>query len=302
MTRKQQHHDRRGGGHHHGAADSRPSAPPVFERNGKQVKQTSVPLAMWDFEHCDPRRCSGKILERFGVLRSLQHRETFRGVALSPTATLLVSPADTAIVQRYGASVIDCSWKELAASPQLADTFPKLLHGSTPRLLPFLVSANPVNYGRPMKLNCAEALAAALCICGLEDDAKIVMSHFRWGDQFFELNRALIDRYQLCASDEEVRVAQAAAVSEAEQERRTEKEQLDQHLAREQRRMEGATNCDDDGEGSACSLDDLRPLNQKKQNRRNRWDDDDDELPLDEEEEEEEDEEGEDNTSSENDE
>ena len=288
MTRKQQHHS-----HHRGNQQHQSERQPVAaERSsGRPAKQTSVPLAMWDFEHCDPRRCSGKILERFGVLRSLQHRETFRGVALSPTATLLVSPADTAVVQRYGASVIDCSWKELAASPQLAETFPKLLHGSTPRLLPFLVSANPVNYGRPMKLNCAEALAAALCICGLEADAKIVMSHFRWGDQFFELNRSLIDRYQLCASDEEIRVAQATAVAEAEEQRRVEKEELDQHLAREQRRLEGGGGGgQSDGEGgSACSLDDLRPLNQKKQNRRNRWDDDDDddELPLEEEEEEE---------------
>lgn len=73
----------------------------------------------------------------------------------------VLSPADSEIMKQGGLAVIDCSWA------QVPETGSILRHKPTNgRLLPFLVAANNVNFGRPMKLSCVEAIAASMAICG----------------------------------------------------------------------------------------------------------------------------------------
>ena len=36
-----------------------------------------------DFNHCDPKRCSGKKLARFGLIRDLKVGVRFRGIVLT---------------------------------------------------------------------------------------------------------------------------------------------------------------------------------------------------------------------------
>lgn len=73
----------------------------------------------------------------------------------------MISPADKEIMMNGGLAVIDCSWAKIPEDGHILKHKP--MHG---RLLPFLVAANPVNFGRPYKLSCVEAVAASMKICG----------------------------------------------------------------------------------------------------------------------------------------
>ena len=84
--------------------------------------------------------------------------------------------------------------------------------------MPYLVAANSVNYGRPWRLNCAEALAAAFFICGHEDWAHQVLQHFSYGEPFLEINSQLLKRYAACSDEEEVKKAEETWLAKIERE------------------------------------------------------------------------------------
>jgi pre-rRNA-processing protein TSR3 len=168
--------------------------------------------ACWDFNHCDAKRCSGKRLMHFGLMRELAIGQKFAGVVISPNAKKVVSPADRELLEQHGAAVVECSWVRVKEVPWAR------IGGKCERLLPYLVAANPVNYGRPWRLNCVEALAACFMICGKGEWADRVLEHFPYGKPFLEINSQLFERYARCKDDEEVRKAEETWLKKLERE------------------------------------------------------------------------------------
>ena len=144
----------------------------------------------------DPDKCTARRLERFD--KAILHRKMGQvpyGVVLNPYAEQALSPADAEDALETVVA-LDCSWESAERA-----TF------SMPgehRALPFLVAANPVNYGRPFRLTTVEAIAAALWILGEPEQAKAVLEPFRWGETFLTLNEEPLRRYADCADSSEV--------------------------------------------------------------------------------------------------
>jgi len=143
-----------------------------------------IPLYAYRDNSCDPRKCTVKKLEKAGFLKiftkiSQIPRNT---LLLDPTAEQALSPADKTV---RSITVLDCSWVVLDTG--------KISSWRIRRALPFLVAANPVNFGKPCVLSSIEALAAALFIIGDRQRASDVLS--KVGIRFLEVNREPLELY-----------------------------------------------------------------------------------------------------------
>ncbi|XP_029047808.1 18S rRNA aminocarboxypropyltransferase isoform X2 [Osmia bicornis bicornis] len=146
----------------------------------EKVHSLSFPIAMWDLEQCDPKKCSGRKLVRHGLVKILRLGSRFSGLVLTPVGQKCVSPTDRDIIQDYGCAVVDCSWARLDDTPFSRMRTPN------PRFV---------------------------------EEAKFYLGKFSWGHSFLELNEELLKKYSVCTSAEEIIAAQEKFLVEARQEK-----------------------------------------------------------------------------------
>jgi pre-rRNA-processing protein TSR3 len=157
-----------------------------------------IPLYIYHASQCDPKKCTGKKLARFGLANLFEKVQKIppRSILLDPMAEQALSRADSTA---HGITVLDCSWEEVER------VFPQLLRMNLKhRALPYLVAANPVNFGRPLKLTSVEAFAAALYILGYKAQAETILAKFNWGHTFLDLNHEPLEDYSKARDSTEV--------------------------------------------------------------------------------------------------
>ncbi len=156
-----------------------------------------IPVIIFDKCQCDPKKCTAKRMMKFGLGKEAKTLGSIPSgsVVLSPFSDRAMSPADLHAA-RKGLVVMDLTWTNI-------DEFPRLKRCEE-RALPYLLAANPINWGRPMELNSAEAVMAALYILGEKEQASEFLGRFNWAPEFMRLNGNLLEDYSNARDSTEV--------------------------------------------------------------------------------------------------
>ena len=154
-----------------------------------------IPLYAYRDNSCDPRKCTVKKLERAGFLKVFAKISEIprNTLLLDPTAEQALSPADCHV---KSITALDCSWDVLDTG--------RVSAWRIRRALPFLVAANPVNFGKPCTLSSVEALAASLYIIGEQEWATEILGCVSWGIRFLEVNKEPLELYAQAKDSTEV--------------------------------------------------------------------------------------------------
>jgi pre-rRNA-processing protein TSR3 len=156
-----------------------------------------IPIIIHDKCQCDPKKCTAKRMLKFGLGKEARTLSSipYGSIVLSPFSDTALSPADKMYAKK-GLVVMDLTWTNI-------DEFPRLKKVNE-RALPYLLASNPVNWGRPMELNSAEAVFASLLILGEKEQAEMFIGRFNWAQEFIRLNGALLEDYSEARDSTEV--------------------------------------------------------------------------------------------------
>ena len=155
-------------------------------------------LYLYNAKQCSPNLCTGLKLVRHNKVIPLSRLSEIpkSSLTLDPFALKALSPQDDRYIVRGGLTVIDCSWK-------LVEGIFDRIRGIK-RALPYLIAVNPINYGKPTKLSSVEAFAAALYITNHKEEAKEILSLFKWGLNYITLNENLLEEYSKAENSTEI--------------------------------------------------------------------------------------------------
>ena len=156
-----------------------------------------IPVIVYDKNQCDPKKCTAKRMLKFGLAKEAKTLRSIPSgsIVLSPFAEKALSPADVRF-SRNGLVVMDLTWTNI-------DEFPRPARMQD-RALPYLLASNPINWGRPMELNSAEAVMASLIILGEREQADRFLERFNWAPEFLRLNGELLEAYASARDSTEV--------------------------------------------------------------------------------------------------
>ncbi len=171
----------------------------------------AIPLVIYYAGEDDPKKNTALKLAKSGKAKLVDDVRKVPGqsVLLNPFAKKAISREDLDAMRKHGLLALDCSWAHAE------EAFPQLLGQTRSRALPYMLAANPVNYGKAFKLSTAEAIAAALWIVGEKRQAEQVLGTVPFGSQFADLNRAPLDEYATCATSAEIVKVQALYMPDA---------------------------------------------------------------------------------------
>ena len=156
-----------------------------------------IPILVYDKNQCDPKKCTAKRMLKFGLAKEAKTLSAVPkgSIVLSPFAEKALSPDDMRYAKN-GIVVMDLTWTNI-------DDFPRP-KGVNERALPYLLASNPVNWGKPMELNSAEAVLASLMILGCEEQASGFLERFNWAPEFLRLNGNLLKDYSEAEDSAEI--------------------------------------------------------------------------------------------------
>ena len=179
----------------------------MLEKSEASEKMDSVPLHIIHLDQDDPKKCTARKMSKYdsAILHHSVNKSPKRGFLLNPRSTDILGPDDSRLIN-LGASIValDCSWKQIDTS---LDTIEKKTSLGS-KTLPLVLAANEVSWGKPGRLSTVEAFAVSLYVLGREKQARKILEPFRFGEQFFDLNKEPLNAYSLAKSNEELRKIQ----------------------------------------------------------------------------------------------